>query len=66
MSESMKVFEATFDKETKQFEVKIFTTHLPYITFAQKLLDLQITDKMLELQMKEKSNIVLPEMGVKV
>ena len=72
MSDPLKIFEATFDKDTKQFEIKIFTTHLPYITFAQKLLDLEVTDRLLDTMKKEildgktGSGIVLPKLGLEI
>ena len=62
----MKIFEASFDPESKQFKITIGTSHIPYITYAQKLLDLEVDNKIIEEQMKPKSGIVLPEMGAKI
>ena len=64
MSEPLKIFEASFDPESKQFRITIGTSYLPYITYAQKLLDLEVDNKIIEEQMKPKNNIVIPKMGI--
>ncbi len=66
MSESIEIFKATYNPENKKIELNLNASHIPMLCYCLKLLDLQITDKILEAQLQEKSGIVMPNMGMKI
>jgi hypothetical protein len=67
MSEQLEILKATFNPENKKIELNINASHIPMLCYCLKLLELQITDKILEAQMGVKNGgIILPDMGVKI
>ena len=67
MTEPIEIFKALYNPENKKIELKVNASHIPMLCYCLKLLDLQITDKILEAQMGVKNNgIVLPDMGVSI
>lgn len=65
MSDKLKLFEAVFNPDTKKIEITLGTKHLPFLTFGQKLLDLEITSIILEEPMQS-SAIISPKLGIKL
>ena len=66
MSEPLDIIKATYNPDNKKIEVSVNASHVPMLCYCLKLIDLQITDKILEAQMKSNSGIVLPNMGIEV
>jgi hypothetical protein len=67
MSEPIEIFKATYNPDNKKISLDFNASHIPMLCYCLKLLDLQITDKILEGQLQEKnSNIVLPKMGIEI
>ena len=66
MSEPIEIFKATYNPENKKIELDLNASHIPMLCYCLKLLDLQITDKILEAQLQGKSDLILPNMGMKI
>ena len=67
MSEPIEILKAIYNTDSKKIELNINATHIPMLCYCLKLMELQITDKILEAQMGIKNNgIVLPKMGLEI
>ena len=67
MTDPIEILKVTYNPENKKVELNINASHIPMLCYCLKLLDLQITDKILEAQMGVKNGgIVLPKMGLEI
>jgi len=66
MREPIEIFKAFYDPESKKISLNLNASHIPMLCYCLKLLELQITDKILEAQLKDNGGIVLPKMGIEI
>ena len=58
------LFQAEYAREGKEIKITVNSNFIPMLTYALKLLEFEIENKLIEEQMKKKSTIIKPELDI--
>jgi len=62
---TQEIFKAVYDTATGKIQIQLNTNHLPMLSYCLKLLELEVINKIMELNTKpvEEKRIIAPELS---